>query len=67
MQSNTTESRSSFLRFTIGILSLILSALYFLLDVSTIEILAGRTHVTVYPGVFFLGIGILLVGSSRRR
>ena len=67
MQKDVVKSRRYLLRFTIGILSLILAALYFLFDVSTIEILAGRTHIMVYPGVFFLGMGILLVGFSRHR
>ena len=50
----------------LGIISLLLAALIFLLDAGKIAFLAGSTNVTIYPAIVLTVLGVILIAISRK-
>ncbi len=51
----------------LGIISLVLATLIFLLDADKIAFLAGSTNVTIYPAIVLTVLGVILIATSRKR
>ena len=51
----------------LGIISLVLATLIFLLDADKIAFLAGSTNVTVYPAIVLTVLGVILIATSRKQ
>lgn len=52
-------------RFTLGIASFVLAAVFLAFDIFNINFMFGRTSVSIYPVIVFAGLGVVLFASRR--
>jgi len=54
-------------KLIIGIISLVLATIIFLLDINKIVTIFADRKVNIYPSIFFLIMGVVLILNSRKR